>query len=225
MEPLHIIPVWFVNFQIVFQLLFFVATAIIAGYAFRVYNLSKQRESRNLALSFSFLSASYLILTVANFFFLSVSGNMRVLELENILGIRMLSVGLYITLAILGFVTLFYTTLKTKSSTNYLALALLSLVAIAITCNKSLMIYFVASLFLILITFNYFRDYFRTKNKNTLLISVGMLFLLLTNLCLGFSADKGMANAYVLSNFLEIVGYGFIISSLARIINNGQKKK
>lgn len=91
MEPLHIIPSWFINFHVIFQAIFFVATAIIAGYAFMIYHLSKQKESRNLGLAFSFLSLSYLILATVNMLFLSISGNTGVLELQDITSIRMVA--------------------------------------------------------------------------------------------------------------------------------------
>lgn len=226
MEPLHLIPNWFVNFHIIFQILFFAATALIAFYAFKVYELSKQKESRTLGFGFSFLSASYLVLAVINMIFVSVlTSTTRVVEIEDIMGLRNFAIYLYIGLNILGFITLFYTILKIKSKEIYLSLILLSAITMILTPSKTLGMYIITSLFLILITFSYFREYTRTKNRNTFFISVGMLFILMSSIGLGLSTNFILPEVYVISHLLMIVGYSSIIYSLVRIINHGQKKK
>ena len=226
METLHIIPNWFLGLNTGFEILFFIFTALIAFYAFRVYKLSDQKESRNFGLAFAFLSLSYLTIIFLNTLFLSIiHGNFRSLDFDDFMGLKNIGVLIYVVSAILGFITLFYTTLRSGSKSLYVTLLTLSLLAIGFSRDQSLMIYFISSLFLIMITLFYFKSYSLTKNKTTYYMALAMAFLFLSNLLMAFVGNYFLPNIYVLSVLLEIASYSLIIFSLTRIIKNGKKKK
>jgi len=226
MEVIHIIPSWFLGLNIALEILFAIVTGVIAYYAFKIYRISDQRELKLFGASFTFLSVSYIFLTLINLLFLSVTqGNIHSLNVDRIIDLKDVFVGLFVFSFLLGFVTLFYTTLKIESGRVYTLLAILFIVAINYTADKSFMIYFLASIFLLFINYHYFREYYLKKNKNTLLTFIGMTFLLASNISLIVEANYFIPTMYVVSNALEFVGYGFIIASFVNALKNGKKKK
>lgn len=223
---LHIIPSWFLGLNTCFELLFFILTLVIALYAFKIYRISDQRESRNFASAFLFLSVSYIVLVIINYLFLSIiSGNLMSLEIDDLLGLKNIAIFAYMAFFILGFVTLFYTTLKIRNIRIYSVLLLLSAILITLSSDKSLAIYLLSSIFLILVGYHYFREYFRLKNKNTLFVAIGILFIFISNILMGFVGSYILPDLYVSSRIFETIGYAFIITSLIKVLKNGKKKK
>jgi len=219
-------PDWFFELNLIFELIFIVFTAYIAYYAFKIYKLSNQKESRDFGFGFSFLSLSYILLISMNSLFLSfLSGNLRVMELDDIMGLRNLMIASYLLFLILGFITIFYTTLKSKSPRIYSMLAILCLAAVYFSCNRALIVYILSSLLLLFISYNYIEEYRKNKNKNTLLVGLGMIFLLVSNVLMGFVGNYALSGFYVLSRIFEIAAYSLIMLSLITILKNGKKKK
>lgn len=226
MESLHIIPSWFFGYNIFLEVVFAIFTGVVAFYAFKIYRLSYQRESKLFGASFTFLSVSYIIMALINILFLTVSqGNSLALNIERIIDLKNVLVGLFVFSFLLGFVTLFYTTLKIESGRVYSILAILFIISINYSYDKSLTIYFLSSVFLLFINYHYFREYFIKKHKSALLTFLGMTFLLASNLSLILEANYFLPSMYVLSNILELIGYGLIILSLLHVLKNGKKKK
>lgn len=226
MEVLHLIPNWFFGINLGFESLFFIFTAVIAFYSFKVYNLSGQEQSKKFGLAFTSLSLSYLFLVFLNSIFLSImQGNLRALDLDDLIGIKNLAILFYVVFLLLGFITLFYTVTKLRSEPFFISLVLLSIFALMFSRDMSITIYLLSSLFLLLITFFYFREYHLTKNKNTGAMAFSMLCLLFSNISMSVVGNYFLPNLYVFSRFLEIVAYSIIIISLVKLMNNGKKKK
>ena len=226
MEPLHIIPAWFLGLNTTFEIIFVIFTALIAFYSFKIYRISRQRESRIFGLSFLFLSLSYASIIVANILFLCIlRGGFCTIEIGDIISLKNLFVLLYLSFLVLGFITLFYTTLKSKNTRLYFLLLFLSLTSIFYSADRSLSIYFISSLFLLLIGIHYFKQYSLIKNKNTLYVAIGISLIFISNVLMGFVGNYTLPNLYVISSFLEIAGYIFIVSSLIKVLKNGKKTK
>jgi hypothetical protein len=226
METFHIIPAGFIGFNILFNIIFALFTAIIAAYSMRIYWLSKEKESKNFGLSFIFLSASYIFLFLLNTIFLSaISGDLRRLDFEDIMGIKNTLVMLYSISFILGFSTLFYTTTKIKSTTLYILLTLLSVIALGFSSDRSLVLYSIASIFLALIVIFYIKVYACNRNNNTLIFGISMFLLLISNIFMILSGDYFMPSAYVIAVLIALAAYGIIFICLLKIINHGKKKK
>jgi hypothetical protein len=210
----------------IFEMIFVLFTASIAIYSLRIYKLSEQRESRNFGLAFAFLSISYFLLIVINSLFLSVtSGNMRTMDLDEIMGLRNFAVFSHFLFLTLGFITLFYTTLKAKHERVYAILLTLCIAAIYFSCNRALIIYLVSSIFLAFISYHYLKEYRDNKNGRTLLVGLGMLLIFISNILMGFVGNYSLSNLYVLSRVLEIIAYSLIFTSLIKVFKNGKKKK
>jgi len=226
MEVLHVMPSWFLGTNIFFECLFFIFAAAIAIYSLRIYKITNQRESKIFGIAFSLIALSRLALVFINSFFITLaSGGLRVLEFEDIAGIKDVAVTAYVSLFILGLITLVYLSLKQKNARSYLLLVLLSAIALASGINKSLLIYSLSFIFLVLISVNYVREFKRTKNKNTFLVASGFILLAISSLLLVIVADYLMPRVYVAAYLLEALGYIFIFSSLINILKHGKKAK
>jgi len=219
-------PDWFFELNLLFEILFAIFTAAIAYYSIKIYKLSSQEESRNFGWSFGFLSLSYLLLVFLNSAFMSLmASGLRAMEMDSILGLRNFIIVAYLLCFIVGLVTLFYTTLKTKSLRIYALLLALCTAAIYFSCNRSVIIYLVSSILLFFIAYNYLSEYKRNNNKNTLYVGLGMSFLFVSNILMGFVGNYIFYNFYVISRIFEIAAYSTIMFSLIRILNYGKKKK
>ena len=226
MEILHVMPGWFLSTNIFFECLFFIFTIAIAIYSLRIYKITYQRESKLFGLAFLSIALSRLALVFVNLFFISLSkGGLRVLEFEDIIGIKDLAVTAYVSFFILGLITLVYLSLKSKNPKYYFLLIILSAIALLFSINKSFLIYALASIFLLIISSYYVRDFRKTKNKNTLFVAIGFILLFISSLLLAIVADYLLAQVYVVAYIFEIVGYVFIFSSLINILKNGKKTK
>lgn len=226
MESLHVIPSWFFGYNIFLEMIFAIFTGVVAFYSFKIYKLYSQRELKLFGTSFTFLSISYITLTLINILFLTlVQNNNFVLNVERIIDIKNILITLFVFSFLLGFVTLFYTTLKIKSGRVYTLLAILFMIAINFSYDKSFMIYLLSSIFLVFINYHYFREYSIKKHKNVLFVLLGMVFLLASNLSLIAEANSFVPEMYVFSNILELIGYSSILLSLVYVLKNGKKKK
>ena len=226
MVHLYIMPDWFFELNLVFEILFALFTAAIAYYSIKIYKLSSQEESRNFGWSFGFLSLSYVILIFMNTAFLSfMTTSLRAIEIDDMMGFRNFIIVSYLFFMIIGLITLFYTTLKTKSPRIYALLLALSLAAIYFSCNRSVIVYLVSSILLFFVSYNYLAEYKKNKNKNTLYVGLGMAFLFASNILMGFVGNSVLYNFYVFSRVFEIAAYSIIMFSLIRILKYGKKKK
>jgi hypothetical protein len=226
METIHIIPVGFISLNIFFNIVFMLFTGLIAFYSFKVFRISGEKESKNFGLAFAFLSVSYLFLSFLHKLFLSAAtGGLRSLNFDDVIGLKNSLVLIYSLFFILGFTTLFYTILKIKSGAVYFIMVILSILGLGFSNDRSLVLYSIASIFLILIVTLYAKEFRRTNNVNTLTFGFSMLMLLISSILKIICGDYLMPLAYVLSVLVEAAAYSIIIYCLFRIIKNGKKKK
>ncbi|MEK6801001.1 MAG: hypothetical protein AABY10_03360 [Nanoarchaeota archaeon] len=225
MERIYILPGWFFGYSIILEFMFFLLAGIVALYAFKVYKLTYRREAKLFGGAFSFLSASYLILCLSNLFFLKISGNIREYWIEGVYQIKALFFVLYIVSLVSGLGTLVYATQKEKNNELYFIMIVVSILGVLLSSDKSFMIYFVSSLFLLFVVYHYISLYKLKGNRNTFFVMLGMVFFFVSNLLLMLVDDYFVPNLYALSHVLDILGYVFIFFSLISILQNGKKKK
>ncbi len=226
MERIYSVPDWFFGYNIVLEFLFFLLAGLVALYAFRTYRMTYARETRLFGMAFSFLSVSYFLIGLSNLLFLKASGGMREYwYLESFVQIRSLIFILYVFLFVGGFATLLYTTQRAKNTESFLLIIILSIFGILLSKDKSFSIYFLSSLFLIVVSYNYLRLYVEKGNRNTLYVMIGMLFFFASSLTLLFSQDYFSHNLYAVSHVFDVFGYLFIFFSLIRVLKNGKEKK
>lgn len=225
-ESLYFVPQWFFYIDILLGVLFTIVTALVAGYAIRLYNLSGEREFGLFGISFACLSISYLMRIGLNSFLTAVFEKAHgILWLRDINIISKGIIYIYVMFYVIGYLTLFYTTLKINGPRVYAVMLVMSMVAIAFSMNKSGTVYLISSIFLAGIVWYYARVVVESKWKEGRAMLAATLLLLISAFEFMIIADYKFYQGYIISNVLELAAYSLIGYRLARIVTHGQKKK
>jgi len=212
-----IVPHWFMGYNIILELIFFVITLLVGTYALKIYQLSTQRQSKLFGISFLMIALAYLIQSVLNFAAgqsMAQGCNMQSMSLVHYLG----NAGIYahIILFTSGLVTIAYMTLKIKDAKAYLLFLAAILGVLAFGSNPIYLYYVISSMLLVYISFYYLRNYLQSKKTNALIILIAFLFLLFGKIHFIFSINHG--SFYVAGHFLELVAYSLILINLLTVI-------
>jgi len=225
MVHLNLIPSWFLGYNIFFEFLFAIITLVVGIYAFKLYSISEQKQSKLFGIAFLFISTHYFIQSFLNASILFKLGE-NICTIMKIQGIELLNIyGIYshMFFFMLGLITLTYMTLKIQDKKIYSLLLIIPFLSILFSTNKIYLFYLFSSIYLIYISAYYFKNYLENKKIKTLLVLVAFLFLLFGNIHFIFSINHGAY--YIIGHFLEFVAYSLILINLLLILKNGKKKR
>jgi formate hydrogenlyase subunit 3/multisubunit Na+/H+ antiporter MnhD subunit len=225
MANLYLVPDWFFGFDIIFELAFAIITLIVALYAFKVYRLSEQNQSKLFGWAFIFFSISYFIQSLLNFVIISKLSETicDVIKLQSVTILNAWGISIHMILLIIGLVTLAYMTLKINNPKAYSLVLLISLFSIILSLNKIYWFYFLSSILLIFIVIHYTQNYLKNKQSKTLLVLMAFLFLLFGHIHFIFAVNHALF--YVIGHFLELIAYILILINLLLVLKNGKKAR
>lgn len=219
MANLYIIPSWFFGYQsfsydAILELIFAIITLIVSIYAFKVYRLSQERQSKLFGIAFSFISASYFIWSIINFNILeriehSIPTYVNISNINNLITI---GVYIHILLFITGLTTLAYMTLKIKSPKMYSLLLIITLVSLSFNSNVIFLFYLLSSILLIYIVLHYLTNYINHKQARTLLVLIAFILILFSTIHFIFSVNHALY--YIIGHFIELIAYLLILTNL-----------
>ncbi|MBR9704815.1 hypothetical protein GOV12_05360 [Candidatus Pacearchaeota archaeon] len=217
MAIISLVPNWFFGLDIIFELAFAIITFFLSLYAFKIYKLSDQKQSRLFGISFLLFSISYFIQSIINLSILTKFGeNIHVLiKLKEISLLNYIGIYTHLIFFLIGLLTLTYMTFKIQNKKLYILLFLVSMLSLFLSMNKIYWFYFLASIFLIFIVIHYFNNYVRYKQVNNLLVLIAFIMLLFGHIHFIFSVNH--AFFYVIGHFLELGAYILILISLLRM--------
>ena len=218
MVHLPIVPEWFFGYDIFLELAFAIITLVVSFYAFKIYKLSGQRQSKLFGTAFLFISISYFIQSFLNFFRISVLDE-NICEALKIVSVNFLNTtGIYTHIIFfgIGLITLTYMTLRIKNAKTYSLLAILFLLSILFSSNTLFLFYLLSSILLIYIVTHYLINYLKNKQTKTLLVLVAFAFLLFGSIHFIFSVNHGLY--YVIGHFLELIAYLLILINLILVV-------
>ena len=158
MVNIYLAPRWFFGYDVMLELAFAVITLIVGIYAFKVYKLSGQRQSKLFGIAFLFISVSYFIQSFLNFAIISKL-NEKICTALKINSVDVLnSIGLYAYMLffITGLITLVYMTLRFKSVKTYSLSLIIIILSLLFTSNSLHLFYLLSSILLIYIFIHYF---------------------------------------------------------------------
>jgi len=212
-----IVPHWFIGYNSILEMMFFVITSLVGAYALRIYKLSGQRQSKLFGISFLLISAAYLIQSILNFaasYSMAEGCSMRSMTAVHSLS----NFGIYVhmILFITGLVTLAYMTLKIKNIKAYALFLAAILAVLLLSSNKLYFFYALSSILLIYISFYYLRNYLKNKKMSALIVFAAFLSLLFGKIHFIFSIDHGAF--YVAGHLLELVAYVLIMINLINVV-------
>jgi hypothetical protein len=216
-----LIPAWFFNYVILFDLAFAIITFIVGLFAFKIYKLSNQKQSKLFGIAFIFISIHYFIQSFLNYSIISkLNENIcNFMKLESVNYFNTLGTYSHMILLMIGLITLVYMTLKIKSPEVYSLFLIISFIPILFASNKLFLFYALSSLFLIYISIHYLKNYINNKQPKTLLVLIAFLFLLFGSIHFIFSVDH--STYYIIGHFLELIAYILILINLILVLKNG----
>ncbi|MEK6854793.1 MAG: hypothetical protein AABX73_01080 [Nanoarchaeota archaeon] len=217
MSYYYLVPPSFFAISIVIEVFFALIALSVAFVSLKIYKLSKQRETRLFGISFLLISVSYIVWAIMHFFVLFRAEEIFArLSIENISLLGKIAITIHALIFVSGLITLAYTTLKIKNSKVYYMMLGLSLIVIAASLNKLITFRILSVFILSFITYNYFGEYLRNKNKKTLIIFISFFLLLISNTDFIFSLKY--YQAYIVGHIIEFIAYLFILASLIHTI-------
>ena len=233
MTYFYIVPKVFLEFSIIMQIIFAIVALLVSYFSFKIYKISRQRETKLFGISFLLISISYMIWAMIHSAVVFPSiikiAQMTTTNISRLGGIGMLA---HVIIFISGLITLAYTTLKIKSGKIYYLILTLGIISIIAPLIIMLIIFeplesstlytllitsrILSIFFLTFIIYNYLEEYSKNKNKKTLLIGAAFFLMLLSNADFIFSLMY--YQAYILGHILEFIAYLFILISLLHTI-------
>jgi hypothetical protein len=217
MTHFYYIPEWFFQFSILLEILFAIASGIVAYYAYKVYKVSSQRESGLFTLSFVFISLSYLFKSIINLFVLDeLKDQIRTLTVETLGNLSRIGFYSYILLFVLGLTTLAYMTLKKKNIMFYLLLVAINFVVILHAADAVFLFEILTSFILLYLCGHYAYEYKLNGNYKTLLVLIAFIFFLFSGL--GFVVAQDYYLNFVVGHLFELAAYILITVSLVLTI-------
>lgn len=218
MANIYLVPKWFFGYDVILELAFAVITLIVGIYAFKIYKLSGQGQSKLFGIAFLFISVSYFIQSFLNFAIISkIDENIcAALKINSVNVLNSIGLYAYALFFITGLLTLAYMTLGVKSAKIYSLSIIIIILSLLFTPNELYLFYFLSSVLLAYIFAHYFVNYLNNKKLNTLLVLIAFAFLLFGNIHFIFSVNHSMY--YVIGHFLELIAYMLILVNLVLVV-------
>lgn len=219
-----IVPNWFFGYNIFFEVIFAIVTLLVSFYAFKVYRISGQRQSKLFGMSFLFISAAYSIQSLVNFsnLFNPSSATCSMMNVSSVHYFDLAGIYAYVIFFIIGLITLAYMTFRVNDVKLYSLLLAIVLLALLLSSNTFFMFYLLSSVLLFYITRHYLENYFDNKQAKTLLVLIGFAFLLFGKIHFIFALNHGAY--YVAGHFLEFVAYALILTNLMMVVRKNEQK-
>ena len=204
MAPFLLDPAFVFGYDVVFKFIFVIITAAVSYYSFKFSKFSGSRKSFLFAVSFSLLSASYL-----------VQGIFGIGKFSQGLGFLVAyTIGIYLHLLLFAAATglLSYINIGTKNKKTLALILLLSIIPIVLSPNSIYIGFVIVSLLLFFISVDYLTDYARGKKSKSLIISIAFFLLFASHIHFILAVNHILF--YAVGNFLELIAYLMILINL-----------
>ncbi len=210
-------PHWFFGYEISFGLFSFAVSFLLALFSFKIYLYAKTKTHKLLLLGFLLMSLSFLIKLVTEIvLFFNVVSLSSFSSTKSMLLFFFIGIFLFRFLFMYSLTLLYVLISKTRPDSNLIVFGVLELMIALSSAFKPIVFNIVAALFLFYI-YKFFKANGETcKLVTAKLISVGYLFLLLSQL--SFILLLINLNFYVLGEILQMFGFFLLLISLFKVL-------
>jgi hypothetical protein len=206
----HFSPPWFFGYDVALELLFCAVSFLVAVFSIKIYNRTYQKPVKLFAMSFIFISMSYLIQSAFNAVMVSE-------ERSLITGAILDTVAMYahMLLMTIGLSILAYMTFKVDSKRLIALISAISLIAIFMSRNPMYSFFLISSIYLGIALIHFALNYIRKPSTESLLIVLAFVFLMFGSIHFIFSVDHALF--YAIGHVLELVAYSMILINLLMV--------
>jgi len=211
MQTIYFAPKWFFGYDIGLEFLFAIISLVVAMFAFRVYRMTTQKQTKLFGMAFLLISISYFLQSLFNYLIVAkLSENIcRMVKIQDAAVFDAIGMNIQIIFMTAGLALLTYMTLKTEKPRVYWLLLSISLLSIFSSKHVLYMFYLISTILLIFLCWHFFDNYLKKKHRTTLLIAIAFLFLLFRDIQFVFSIDYEIF--YVLGRIAELCAYLLIM--------------
>ncbi len=204
-------PNWFLGYDIIFELFFFIISLIIAIYALKVHRTTGQKLAKYFGYGFLLTAAAYLLQSVSNYLVYSNLNNnlCQIANLASVSTIDAIGTYSYILFMISGLVVLLFVSLKSDKQRTLWILLSTSIIAIILSKNPMYVFYLLSSIYLAFIAWHFVENYL--KNKQTMTLTVAIAFILLWFGTFHFLISVDHELFYVIGHILGFFAYIMIL--------------
>lgn len=198
---------WSFKYDLVFELVFAIVSLILAAFAFKLYNITAENRSKLFGISFLLISISYFVQLIFNFLIISKI-DQQICDMASLSSVNVIGYfGSYIHFLFMlaGFAVLLYMTFSIKHPEVLLFLLILSVVSLVMSSNEFSAFYLMSTLFLSFITWHFIKNYFRKKQKLSLLVALAFSLFLFGSFHFFLSVNHQLF--FIIGYFLEFVAY------------------
>jgi len=225
MTHVFLVPNWFFYYGIACELIFALVTLIGGIFSFKLYKLCNYYSIKVFSISFLFFSLSYIVQTLINLEILSniSEASFSLTQWNNITSLSIISFYIYISLFILGLVTLTYMTLKERNIKHYALLLVLAFAGVLLSLNKIFAFRLISAILFFFILLHFFKNYAVRKSVNSLLVMVAFFLLMMASSVYIFALQY--STAYVIGHILEFSAYLLIAINFIMLVKNAKKAR
>ncbi len=222
---MFLVPDWFIGYDIALEAIFAIVTLLVSFYAWKIFNVTRERNVRLFSLAFLFIALSYIAQSVLNLIILARLDD-EVCVLMNLQNVYLLSLfGLYMhaILFLIGILLLAYLALKIHSFPTFVLMFFLIFTSLYFTPYKTFMLYLLSTVLLGFIVYYYLANYWANRKMTTLLVAVSMILLFVAYLFFIFAMDNMLY--YIVGHVLELLAYLIVFVNLLIIFRLGTQKQ
>ena len=200
-------PVWFYGMDVVMEIIYGVIVLLLAHLVYQAYHLIKNDRLRFMFFGFVFLGIAYLFQAALNSIaIIKVFGPFSILEkLNAILVFHTYGLYVHMILFMMGLSMLFYATLRTERIRILWFLIITSLLLLVMSPERMLAFFFLSTIYLGFLFWHFLENWYRKRDKKTLLVACGFLFLVIGHIEFVFALTHPIA--YVLAHIFGLVAY------------------
>lgn len=220
MEPIYLAPKWFLGYDVALEITFGLVALIIALFAFKLYKTTKQKQIQIFGAGFTLIALAYFTQAIFNYLIISKLNN-TIYETLNIPTVALFdAIGIYthILFMTLGLATLTYMTFKADRIRILWLIIAMPLLGIFLSTNKQLSFYLFSTIYLIFLSRHFFINYLKKKQRNTLIIAISFLFMLISKI--HFALSINYQTFYAIGHILELIAYLLILFNLYLVQKN-----
>jgi hypothetical protein len=223
-------PKWFAEADILIDTLSLIVLFLIGYFSIKYYKIDKNNKNYlYLGLSFLILSLSFIFLILINFFayydivqlgyeILSIGYNLEIWP--NIFIFYALLVYRLLTLFGLYFLFSIY---KKQTKSIILIISYLIVISTLFSISAYYIFHLTSLIFLSLITVEYSKQFLKTKYPGTKLLTYSFGIIAVSQIVSIFI--KVHIAFYVLSQFIQLLGYSLLLITFILVLKHGKKDK
>jgi hypothetical protein len=197
---------------------------VIAYYSYKFYRLVKDKNYRIFSFAFLAIAISFIFkilsnltilhkvnIHVANFIFVVLT------EFESVELINFISLILYKSFYLIGFLFFFIILTKTSNREKIFLFFYLSFIAILFSIYFDFVFHLTIIFILVFLTYNFFINYNKRKNINTFLVFFAFLLLSIDHLF--FILEEFNPILYIIGEILSLVGFLCLLLNYIKLKN------